>query len=270
MFMTIPTNGREHPPILITGLPNSVRDARLCNQLMAHGIDPVRELGVKPPPNEVRMDDFATGAIGFRALPGHLGCRLAHLNACSVLLSTQDHFAVILEDDALITDSFDIKAIVTIMGNLAGPAVLVLGRKKNIPLTKSIFGGNPQKDIVTPLIHGPAYSYAYAINREAATLVVQATKRFGPRGFSDWPPELAGVASFFALNTPMVDLDVDVPSTIYGDQIPIRVSALDRIAKLFRGLFISKTIPIRYIIFEVIVRNLHYILFRVARNLKLF
>jgi hypothetical protein len=268
--MTIPTSGRDHPPILITGLPDSGRDARLCYQLKEFGIYPVRELGVKPALNEVRMDDFTTGAIGFRTLPGHLGCRLAHLNACSALLSTQAHFAVVLEDDALITDSFDLKAIETILGDLAGPAVLVLGRKNNIPLTKSIFGKYPHRDLITPLIHGPAYSYAYAINREAATVVVQATKRFGPRGFSDWPPELAGVASFFALNTPMATLDVDVTSTIYGDQIPIRVSALDRIAKLLRGLFISKTIPIRYLIFEVTVRNLHYILFRVARNLKLF
>ncbi len=268
--MTIPTMGQEHPPILITGLPNSFRDAQLCHQLMELGIDPVRELGVRPEPNEVQMDDFATGAVGFRTLPGLLGCRLAHLKACSVLLGTEAHFAVILEDDALISESFDIKVIDTIMGNLSGPAVLVLGTKNNIPLTKSIFVENPQSDLITPLIHGPAYSYAYAINREAANLVVQGTNKFGPRGFSDWPPELAGFASFFALKKPMVALDVDVPSTIYGAQIPIRVSALDRITKLFRGLFISKTIPIRYVLFEVILRNLHYIVFRAARTLKLF
>lgn len=237
----------------ITGIPGKSRDAKLLEQLSALGIKTSPGNGVIPLSDVVPESDFNLGALGYLPQLGHLGCRLAHLRAIKSFLQSEYEFCIIFEDDALITSDFHLEKIQAKFSQSCKPKVLILGSKADSKPMRSYLCFDRDWDC---LIYGPPYSYAYALNREAAKLISQGSDFHGPRGLSDWPPELAGNAKFYLAKTVMAQL-ADVETTISHSSEQLVYSAKTRIKALMMGLFISRSIPLKFLIFDIFIRNTH-------------
>jgi len=108
---------------------------------------------------------------------GELGCVLAHRNAYQHMLASGYEFALVLEDDAVLTDALPmvIDALLEICERW--DLVRFLGREKNYRASR----------LITPLRGGAVYlarplgtpggAYGYLLNRRAARRLLELTQR---------------------------------------------------------------------------------------------
>lgn len=248
--------------IYVTGLPGKSRDEQLIIELDKLGLRAKREFGVVPNRADERTRYFEDGALGRRPLMGHLGCRLAHLKAAKDFLTTRAKFLLVFEDDAKLSKHFDIESIQGFMDTCTRPTVVLLGQKDGTPdfvITRT----SPRN--FARIFYGPPYSFAYAMNRSAAELISKGAEKHGPRGFSDWPPELAGNAKFYHSKLDMVSLR-SIPSTISAESATEKVNLGNRVASLALGIFVDRSIPLKFIFWDTFLRNLALVVYRSSKK----
>jgi len=100
--------------------------------------------------------------------PSELGCSLSHMNALTDFLSTDEQFALILEDDIIGTD-VDIDKIINISKKLEKNALLHCGCQNGLSLVEYLYGKKVLEDDVWELSE---FSYKY-IMRTASYLVTK-------------------------------------------------------------------------------------------------
>ncbi len=176
--------------------------------------------------------DFQTGSLHsafiFKLLNqreasiGEVGCALAHRVAMQAFLNSKNKFGIVFEDDAEIIAEFDFD----ILGELLDsdrPIILALGWIPGIAVSK-----NPEiliDEELIELITPPTCTFAYAINRSAAKIMIGSNKKI--IDLADWPIYMLNKVHFYAPRLPWVTANHDPTfSTIGVRSSPISTSTL--------------------------------------------
>jgi hypothetical protein len=133
-----------------------------------------------------------TAVHGRPPLPAEVGCALAHLESCAILLAGRDDWALVLEDDAVVADAHRLEQRAReVIAAWAGRGPLVysfftLGRVMpgRLPL------GPVAGSLRLPVAVGSAVGYLF--NRSAAALILESQRPVW--SVADWPvapPDLA-------------------------------------------------------------------------------
>lgn len=147
---------------------------------------------------------------------GELGCVLAHRNACRHVLESGYPAALVLEDDALLTD--DLPAVMADLLAMRERWDLVrfLGREKNYRASR----------LIAPLPHGGAHlarplgtpggAYGYLLNPRAARRLLRLTERIWlPIDTLHGMTWRTGLKTLSVVPSPILP-DDDIPSCIDG------------------------------------------------------
>ena len=180
-------------------------------------------------PNKV---DFQTGllhsAFIFKLLNqraasiGEVGCALAHRVAINAFLNSNHKFGIVFEDDAEVISEFDFDTISDLLDS-DRPIIVALGWIPGIAVSK-----NPQiivNEELIELITPPTCTFAYAINRSAAKLMIGSNEKI--IDLADWPIYMLNKVHFYAPRWPWVTANHDPEfSTIGVRSNPISTSKI--------------------------------------------
>lgn len=166
-------------------------------------------------PTHPGYDSFKRNIFFGRDLSnGELGCVLAHRNACRHVLETGYEAALVLEDDALLTD--DLPRVIADLMTMRERWDLVrfLGRKKNYRASRLIaplpYGG---AHLARPL-GTPGGAYGYLLNPRAARRLLEFTERIWlPIDTLHGMTWHTGLATLSVVPSPILP-DDDTPSCI--------------------------------------------------------
>ena len=180
-------------------------------------------------PNKV---DFQTGslhsALIFKLLNqrvasiGEVGCALAHRVAMNSFLNSNHKFGIVFEDDAEVISEFDFDILSDLLDS-DRPIIVALGWIPGIAVSK-----NPQiivNEELIELITPPTCTFAYAINRSAAKLMIGSIEKVVD--VADWPIYVFNKVHFYAPSWPWVTASHDPKfSTIGVRSNPISTSKI--------------------------------------------
>ena len=180
-------------------------------------------------PNKV---DFQTGslhsALIFKLLNqrvasiGEVGCALAHRVAMNSFLNSNHKFGIVFEDDAEVISEFDFDILSDLLDS-DRPIIVALGWIPGIAVSK-----NPQiivNEELIELITPPTCTFAYAINRSAAKLMIGSNEKI--IDLADWPIYMLNKVHFYAPRWPWVTANHDPEfSTIGVRSNPISTSKI--------------------------------------------
>ncbi len=180
-------------------------------------------------PNEV---DFQTGLLHSAAIfkllnqrepsIGEVGCALAHRATMNAFLNSNHKFGIILEDDAEVILEFNFDILSNLL-NSDRPIIVALGWIPGIAVSR-----NPQiiaTEELIELITPPTCTFAYAINRSAAKLVIGSNEKI--IDVADWPIYMFNKVHFYAPRWPWVTANHDPKfSTIGVRSGPISTSTI--------------------------------------------
>ena len=180
-------------------------------------------------PNEV---DFQTGllhsALVFELLNqraasiGEVGCALAHRLAMNSFLNSNHKFGIVFEDDAEVIAEFDFDILSDFLDS-DRPIIVALGWIPGIAVSKNqeIFVNEELIELITP----PTCTFAYAINRSAAKIMIGSNKKI--IDLADWPIYMLNKVSFYAPHLPWVTANHDpIFSTIGVRSRPISTTTI--------------------------------------------
>lgn len=109
--------------------------------------------------------------------PGELGCTLSHLNALQQFLDTEDKYALILEDDAILRNDFTYKKLLRELNNIDLPQNLLLSIGGiQMKLCRKIRGkycsfelfNKKILEIAPDFYHRVNYTVSYIVDRQMA------------------------------------------------------------------------------------------------------
>lgn len=225
--IVLPSDLNSQFLIQIISTEDIIRSQNLEPELTKLGLKFQISPGVVP--NEV---EFQTGllhsAFIFKLLNqraasiGEVGCALAHRVAMNTFLSSNHKFGIIFEDDAEIILEFDFDSLSDLLDS-DRPIIVALGWIPGIAVSKNsqIFVGEDLIELTTP----PTGTFAYAINRSAAKLMIGGNKKI--IDLADWPIYMLNKVYFYAPRWPWVTANHDPEfSTIGVRSNPISTSTI--------------------------------------------
>lgn len=217
--------------VQIISTKNIIRSKNLESKLTELGLRFKISPGVVP--NEIDFhagllhSEFVSTLLCQRKLSiGEVGCELAHRNAMNNFLTSDYQFGIIFEDDAEIIAHFNIEIIMKLLDSNI-PIIIALGWIPGFAITK-----NPQ-DLLSEepieLITSPTCTFAYAINRPAAKLMINNQEKI--IDLADWPIYTLNKVKFYSIHShsPWVTANHDPKFSTIGDRSisisksPIRV-----------------------------------------------
>jgi hypothetical protein len=254
--------------VQIISTKNIIRSKNLELKLSELGLKFQISPGVVP--NEIDFHDgllhsaFLSNLICKRKIQrGEVGCALAHRNAIHNFLNTDLKFGFIFEDDAEVIDDFDFDIIMKLLdSNL--PIIISLGWIPGFAIAKNL-----QVDIndqLIELVTPPTCTFAYAINRPAAILMVSAHERI--IDLADWPIYVLNKVNFYATSTPWVTANHDPKLSIIGERstsisnspINLLISRIRLVSSLIALMLLSKTntlsVSLKQIVHQLLIREL--------------
>ena len=198
---------------------------------------------------------------------GEVGCALAHRNAISRFLNSNQEFGIVFEDDAEIIANFDFDKIMKLMDSDL-PIITVLGWIPGYAIAKDDHISLSKGPI--ELITSPTCAFAYALNRPAAKLIMDSQEKI--IDLADWPIFMLNKVRFYAVDScaPWVTANHDPKFSVIGErsisssknQIKVLVSRI-RLATSLVTLILLSTVNVidvspRQIIHRVLMRDLIY------------
>jgi len=193
---------------------------------------------------------------------GEVGCALAHRAAMINYLNSDQKFGIFFEDDAEVIAKFDFDSLVDLLDSDL-PIIILLGWIPGFAITK-----NPQishsEDLIE-LITAPTCTFAYAMNRSAAKLMIDSHEKI--IDLPDWPIYTLNKVKFYAPRWPWVIADDDPifstigvrSSPISKSLIGILVSRIRLVTSLVALVLLSKTNKLgassKQIVHQLIIRG---------------
>jgi hypothetical protein len=259
---------------------NDIRSKNLESTLNEFGLNYEITPGVVP--NEIDFSDgllhskFVTKLICQRNISiGEVGCALAHRVVTNNFLNSNHKFGIIFEDDAEVITEFNFDILIKLLDSDL-PIIVALGWIPGIAVSK-----NPQiisdKELIE-LITPPTCTFAYAINRPAAKLMIGSHEKI--IDVADWPIYMLNKVHFYAPRWPWVTANHDPEfSTIGVRSLPISttpigvlVSRIRLASNILALVLLSKTKKLtaspKQILHQLLIRgSLHrYGVSQVAEN----
>lgn len=159
---------------------------RLCKFLgqpfFQNGQLPFKKIGIKG--GELSAKQYFEQAVKGRSkplTPGELGCTLSHVQALNIFLQTEDDYALIFEDDAILPTDFSLQTIEDEIKriNLSRNTLFSLGGIQMKECLK-IRGKFKEEDflnqkileVVPDFYHRVNYAFAYIVDREMARTLI--------------------------------------------------------------------------------------------------
>ncbi len=145
---------------------------------------------------------------------GELGCILAHRNACEHIVNSDYDIALVLEDDALLSDNLPAVIDGLLVIRDQWDLVRFLGREKNYKSSRKITHLSPSQSMLARQLGIPGGAYGYLLSSRAARRLVSMTRR-------NWLPIdtlhgatwLTRLRTFSVIPSPILPND-DIPSCI--------------------------------------------------------
>jgi hypothetical protein len=258
--------------VQVISTKDTIRSKNLDSELRELGLRFEISPGVVPNENEFQgaslHSAFLSSLLCQRSITiGEVGCALAHRNAVSRFLNSNQKFGIVFEDDAEIISSFDFDMIMQFMDSEL-PKIIVLGWIPGYAIAKDAHISLTKGPI--ELITSPTCAFAYALNRPAAKLMVSNQEKIVD--LADWPIFLLNKVKFYAVDSfsPWVTANHDPKfsvigkrsNTIANNQIKVLVSRVKLATSLVTLIFLSivKVIDVspRQIVHRVLIRDLIY------------
>lgn len=215
--------------VQIISTRNTIRSKNLEPKLTELGLRFKISPGVVP--NEIEFkagllhSAFLSAILCQRNLSiGEVGCALAHRDAINNFLHSSHKFGIVFEDDTEIVADFNFDIMRKLMES-NDPIVIALGWTPGFAIAKNSEDLSSQDPI--ELITSQTGTFAYAINRPAATLLRNGQKKI--IDFADWPIYMVNKVKFYAVNpqSPWVTTNYEPEfSTIGAREIPISSSLI--------------------------------------------
>jgi len=266
------TNPNAQITVQIISTKGVIRSKNLISKLTEMGLNFKISPGVVP--NEI---DFQSGAIHSALLSklicqrnmrlGEVGCAIAHKNAISNFLDSDKKFGIIFEDDAEIIADFNLDTISKVLDSSV-PIVIVLGWIPGFAVAKRQHVLLSEEPI--ELITSPTCTFAYAINRPAAKLIIGGREKI--IDLADWPIYTLNKVTFFAIDShsPWVTANHDPKFSTIGERAtsistsPLRIAA-SRIrlgSSLIALMLFSKSnylnVSLKQIVHRLFIRDMLY------------
>lgn len=175
----------------ILGIPDRYRGQSLEAQLSQAGL-PFEV--VDAPDASAWSVEFLTTVYSRRAAqivshrqlsPGEVACALGHRSMMARFVETGDDWALLLEDDAVVTGTLD--PITAVLGSIPDvPTVIQLDNRRP-PSTGSLGAVPYQGGTLWPQVVPGVGTAAYLMNRSAALTALQAYRRRRVDSAADWP-----------------------------------------------------------------------------------
>ena len=213
--------------VQIISTKDNIRSKNLNSKLAEMGLGFAISPGVVP--NEM---DFQAGLMHSASISkllcqrnmslGEVGCAIAHKNAMTNFLNSDHKFGIIFEDDAEIIEDFDFDVVIKLLDSNV-PKTIALGWIPGIAVSKypEILINEELIELITP----PTCTFAYAINRSAAKIMIGSNKEI--IDLADWPIYMLNKVHFYAPRLPWVTANHDPTfSTIGVRSSPISTSTL--------------------------------------------
>lgn len=175
---------------------------------------------------------------------GEVGCSLAHRNALMNFINSDQKFGFVFEDDAEIIANFNFDTLMELLDSNR-PIIIALGWIPGFAIAK-----NPQiqsNNELIELITAPTCTFAYAINRPAAKLIINTNEKV--IDVADWPIYVLNKTTFYSTHTPWVTANHDPEFSTIGERLtpnlnsPMRVlvSRIRLASSLVTLMLLSKT-----------------------------
>ena len=238
-------SGAQAPLAYIIGFPDKFRGVNLGRQLEESGFVVELSHGVVGP-SEPKDIESVVDVRGSRKLlrrnltSGEIGCALAHRSVYTKFLLTTNSWCLVFEDDAQLTNEFDLEAILSVIASNQ-PRIVQLDSGPNctvlLPSSTKMFGKN--QILFSQAVVPPTRANAYALNRHTAQLLLDATEKISH--VADWPVRVNSRVEFYVPIRKMANL-TDVVSQI-GDRSNLHEGIKDRCIRLvsvvlhFRWMF---------------------------------
>jgi len=225
----------------IISFRNDPKVTVLCRQLDEIGAIPVVGMAVEGP-LETLPHVCSDLTMGRNLTRGEVGCSLSHQAARRRFLKSEADIAIILEDDVSFHPSLmdDLSLL-----DCQRPRVLMLGWNQGAKgvLRKKV--GAAEKCIVPP-----TGTFGYALNRAAATVLLQAPTRLEAEP-ADWPLEAEALAFWLATDATVFHTarDHDRMNRGRGERLVALRAAFTRTPEFTRSQ------GIRYFLNRWVVRN---------------
>lgn len=253
--------------VQIISINNVIRSKNLESKLIEFGIDYII-------PSEVIPDasDFQAGLLHSKSLMklisqrtitiGEVGCALAHRVAMNKFLNSDHQFGLFFEDDAVVIEEFDFEILVNFLDSHL-PVIIVLGWIPGFAISKNsqILSSEEIIELITP----PSCTFAYAMNRPAANLMIDSHEKI--IDLPDWPIYTLNKVKFYAPRWPWATTNHDPKFSTIGvrsapiskSPIGILVSRIRLVTYLITLVLLSKTNKIEaspiQIVHQLIIRG---------------
>ena len=196
---------------------------------------------------------------------GEVGCALAHRNAITNFLNSDYKFGIVFEDDVEVIADFDFNAISKLF-DADMPMIVALGWSPGFAIANSqqnLLIGDPIE-----LATSPTGTFAYAINRSAAELMVGASKKI--IDLADWPVYALNKVNFYATYSPWVTTNHDPKLSMIGQRanpapknsIAVLVGRIKLLTNLVLLILLSKTTKLnlssKQVIHRLLIRDFLY------------
>jgi len=175
---------------------------------------------------------------------GEVGCALAHRNAITNFLNSDNKFGLIFEDDAEVIAEFNFDIIVNLL-DADVPIIIVFGW-----IPGSAISSNPQillSEEPIELMTPPLCAFAYAINRPAAKLLTGSHETL--IDVADWPIHILNKMRFYSTTSPWIDTKHGIEFSTIGERshptpntpLSVLVSRIRLVSSFLTLMLLSKT-----------------------------
>lgn len=173
----------------------SPRLSKFLNQnFFEQGNLPITKVGIKG--GELSAKEYFDKAVKGRLkalTPGELGCTLSHIKALELFLASEEDFALILEDDAILPDGFTIESLNTELSRLRLPSNVLFSfggiqmkesRKVRGEIKEYTIFDKAILEVVPDFYHRVNYTVSYLVDRPMAQTLLNYHKPI--RKADDW------------------------------------------------------------------------------------
>lgn len=253
--------------VQVISINNVIRSKNLEIKLNEFGIE------FKVPPEVIPdLSDFHAGLLHSERLTklisqrtiriGEVGCALAHRVAMINFIKSDRKFGIFFEDDAEIVADFNFDSLRHLLGTDT-PTIITLGWIPGFAISKNsqIL---PSEELIE-LITAPTCTFAYAMNRPAAKLMVDSSEKI--IDLPDWPIYTLNKVQFYAPRWPWVTADHDpkfstigVRSTpILNSPINVLLSRIRLVGSIMMLMILSTTnkfdVSPKQIVHQLVIRG---------------
>lgn len=173
----------------------SPRLSKFLNQnFFEQGNLPITKVGIKG--GELSAKEYFEMAVKGRSqplTPSELGCTLSHLKALEFFLESEDEYALIFEDDAILPDDLTIDKLKEELEKVSLPSNLLFSlggiQMKECLKTRGEFKdynflNKKVLEVVPDFFHRACYAFAYVVDRKMAETLLKYHHKI--RKADDW------------------------------------------------------------------------------------